>query len=320
MDNIIYKKIDEIGVVAVLGTGSVGASWIALFLAHGLEVIAYDPSPNAPKNVNDFVSNAWPALCELGRPKLPHPPLDLIRFVSSAGEAARMADVIQENCPEHLEIKKQLLSEVDAVAAPSKIILSSTGGIPPSVMQEACTYPERLVVLHPFNPTHLIPLVEVVGGRKTSPVVVDWAMDFARSLHKQPICLHAETNGHMANRLQFALMREAVACLQDGIASARDIDAAVRYGLGPRWALMGGLLTLHLAGGDKGMQGILDHAGQAIQEWWTPSESVTLTPELVQKLVKAAQEVSQGESVQHWVKWRDEGLVDVLKLQEKLGA
>jgi carnitine 3-dehydrogenase len=320
MDNIIYKHPDEIRVVAVLGTGSVGASWIALFLAHGLEVIAYDPSPHAPESVNEFVSNAWPALRELGRTRLLRPPLDLIRFVSSAGEAARMADLVQENCPEHLEVKKKLLAEVEAVAVPSKIILSSTGGIPPSAMQEACTYPERLVVFHPFNPTHLIPLVEVVGGRKTSPVVVDWAMDFARSLHKQPIRLHAETNGHMANRLQFALMREAVACLQEGIASARDIDAAVRYGLGPRWALMGGLLTLHLAGGDKGMQGILDHAGQAIQEWWTPSASVTLTPELVQKLVNAAQEVSQGESVQHWVKWRDEGLVDVLKLQEKLGA
>ena len=320
MNNIIYKRPDQIRVVAVLGTGSVGASWIALFLAHGLEVIAYDPSPHASESVNEFVSNAWPALRELGRTRLLRPPLDLIRFVSSAGEAARMADLVQENCPEHLEVKKQLLAEVEAVAVPSKIILSSTGGIPPSAMQEACTYPERLVVFHPFNPTHLIPLVEVVGGRKTSPGVVDWAMDFARSLHKQPIRLHAETNGHMANRLQFALMREAVACLQEGIASGRDIDAAVRYGLGPRWALMGGLLTLHLAGGDKGMQGILDHAGQAIQEWWTPSASVTLTPELVQKLVNAAQEVSQGESVQHWVKWRDEGLVDVLKLQEKLGA
>ncbi|MBC7203402.1 MAG: hypothetical protein H5U29_07735 [Pusillimonas sp.] len=320
MDNIIYKGPDQIRVVAVLGTGSVGASWIALFLAHGLEIIAYDPSPRAPESVNDFVSSAWPALLDMGRTKLPHPPLDLIHFVSSPGEAARMADVIQENCPEHLEIKKTLLTEVEAAADSSKIILSSTGGIPPSAMQKVCTHPERLVVLHPFNPTHLIPLVEVVGGGGTSPVVLDWAMDFARFLHKHPIRLHAETNGHMTNRLQFALVREAIACLQEGIASASDIDAAVRYGLGPRWALMGGLLTLHMAGGTKGMQGILDHAGQAIQEWWTPSTSVTLTPELVQKLVQAAQEVSQGESVQSWAQWRDEGLVNVLKLQEKLGA
>ncbi len=320
MNNMTYKKPDQIRVVAVLGTGSVGASWIALFLAHGLEVIAYDPSPTAPGDVNDFVSNAWPALRELGRTALSHPPLELIRFVSSASEAACDADLIQENCPEQLELKRTLLAEIELVAAPSTIILSSTGGIPPSAMQQACTHPERLVVLHPFNPTHLIPLVEVVGGQKTAPAVVDWAMDFARFLHKQPICLHTENNGHMANRLQFALVREAVACLKEGIANAQDIDAAVRYGLGPRWALMGGLLTLHLAGGNKGMQGILDHAGQAIQEWWAPTESVSLTPELVQKLVEAAQEVSHGESVQSWVRWRDEGLVDVLKLQEKLGA
>ena len=146
MNNIIYKRPDQIRVVAVLGTGSVGASWIALFLAHGLEVIAYDPSPHASESVNEFVSNAWPALRELGRTRLLRPPLDLIRFVSSAGEAARMADLVQENCPEHLEVKKKLLAEVEAVAVPSKIILSSTGGIPPSAMQEACTYPERLVL------------------------------------------------------------------------------------------------------------------------------------------------------------------------------
>lgn len=320
MDNITYKKPDQIRVVAVLGTGSVGASWIALFLAHGLEVIAYDPSAGAPESVNDFVCKAWPALRELGRTKLEQPPLNLIRFASCASEAAQEADLIQENSPERLDVKKALLAEVEAVAAPGKIIISSTGGIPPSAMQQDCIHPERLVVLHPFNPAHLIPLVEVVGGRKTSAAVVDWAMDFARFLHKQPVCLHAEMNGHMANRLQFALMREAVACLQEGVANARDIDAAVRYGLGPRWALMGGLLTLHLAGGSKGMQGILDHAGQAIQEWWTPTTTVSLTPELVQKLVEAAQEVSEDESVQSWVKWRDEGLVDILKLQEKLGA
>lgn len=320
MSHVIYTPPDQVRSVAVLGTGSVGASWIALFLAHDLDVIAFDPSTQAAERVKAFVTDAWPALRELGRTGLESPPLERLSFAATPAEAARQADVIQENCPEHLDVKLALLAEVDAAAEPQKIILSSTGGIPPTAMQQACKHPERLVVLHPFNPTHLIPLVEVVGGEKTSQAVLDWAMDFARLLHKQPILLHAEASGHMTNRLQFALVREAVACLVEGIASAKDIDAAVRYGLGPRWALMGSLLTLHLAGGPGGMQGILDHTAKAIQEWWTPKTTPVLTPEVIAKLVEAAQEVSKGEPVQDWVNWRDRGLVDVLKLQERLGA
>lgn len=320
MNEVFYKKPDQVRSVAVLGTGAVGASWIALFLAHGLEVIAFDPSPSAAQRVNDFVTNAWPALRELGRTHDETPPLERIRFVDTPAQAARQADLIQENCPEHLDVKLALLAEVDAAASAEKIIISSTGGIPPTAMQKACVHPERLVVLHPFNPTHLIPLVEVVGGKHTAPEVLEWAMDFARLLHKQPILLHAEASGHMTNRLQFALVREAVACLVEGIASAKDIDAAVRYGLGPRWSLMGSLLTLHLAGGPGGMQGILDHTAKAIQEWWTPKSVPVLTPEVIAQLVKAAQEVSRGEPVPEWVAWRDRGLVDVLKLQEKLGV
>lgn len=320
MTDVIYKQPEQIRSVGVLGTGAVGASWIALFLAHGLDVVAYDPSPAAPQRVHDFVTNAWPALRELGRTALASAPLERIRFVATPAEAARQADIIQENCPEHLDVKLALLAEVDAAASAEKIIISSTGGIPPTAMQKGCVHPERLVVLHPFNPTHLIPLVEVVGGEQTSPAVLEWAMGFARLLHKQPILLHAEASGHMTNRLQFALVREAVACLVEGIASARDIDAAVRYGLGPRWSLMGSLLTLHLAGGPGGMQGILDHTAKAIQEWWTPRAVPVLTPDVIAQLVQAAQEVSRGEPVQDWVQWRDRGLVDVLKLQEKLGV
>jgi carnitine 3-dehydrogenase len=318
MNVALYKDPAAVRSVAVLGTGAVGASWIALFLAHGLHVVAYDPSGTAPQRVADFVTHAWPALRELGRTSLETPPLDRIQFADTPADAARRADVIQENCPEHLDVKQALLAEVDAAATPDKIILSSTGGIPPTEMQKACAHPERLLVLHPFNPTHLIPLVEIVGGQQTSPLVIEWAAEFARLLHKQPIVLHAEASGHMANRLQFALVREAVACLVEGIASAQDIDAAVRYGLGPRWALMGSLLTLHLAGGPGGMQGILDHTAKAIQDWWTPRNTPELNPEVVAQLVEAAAAVSRGEPVSDWVQWRDEGLVKVLKLQEKL--
>ena len=176
-------------------------------------------------------------------------------------------------------------------------------------------HPERFVVVHPFNPSHLIPLVEVVGGRETAPEVVEWAIDFSRYVGKQPIRLNVEASGHMTNRLQFALVREAVHCYLEGIASAKDIDAAVKYGLGPRWMLMGSLLTLHLAGGPGGMKGILDHAGKAIEEWWTPLGQPKLTAEVKARLVAAGNEVSDGQPISDWVGWRDQQLVDVVRLQ-----
>src|SRR6058998_2574410 len=164
-----YLRPQEIRSVAVIGTGSVGASWAALFLAHDMAVIAHDPSPGAEQRGRDFIADAWPALVELSVARRQTPPLENLRFVATAAEAARAADLVQENTPEKPELKARVLAEIDRAATPDKIILSSTGGIPPSQLQEACAHPERLVVVHPFNPSHLIPLVEVVGGRWTAP-------------------------------------------------------------------------------------------------------------------------------------------------------
>lgn len=319
-DQTHFISPKQVKQIAVLGMGAVGASWSALFLARKLKVVAFDPGPDAEQRARDFIQNAWPALMALGHTTQAAPDWSALQFVGSAALAAQQADLIQENLPEKLDIKDAVLAEVDAVSAPAKIILSSTGGIPPTRLQANLTYPERLVVLHPFNPAHLIPLVEVVGGKRTLTQVTQWAMEFAVSLGKHPILLHAEASGHMTNRLQFALVREAVSCLLEGVASAKDIDAAVRYGLAPRWALMGGLMTLHLAGGPGGMQGILDHAGAAIQQWWKPGPEPQLTPEVIQKLVEAAQQVSADRPVDEWVQWRDQSLVDVLALQNTLNA
>ena len=306
----------DIRSVAVIGTGSVGASWAALFLAHGLQVIAHDPAEGAPARAGDFITNAWPALRQLGIARTSEAPLHDLRFVDTPAQAAGEADLVQENTPEKPELKARVMAELDSAASADKIIMSSTGGMPPSELQAACRHPERVVVVHPFNPSHLVPLVEVIGGARTAPAVVEWAMAFMRRVGKQPIRLHAEAAGHMTNRLQFALVREAVACLLDGIASASDIDKAVRYGLGPRWMLMGSLLTLHLAGGPGGMQGILDHAGQAIETWWTPTAQPRLTPQVVQRLVAASDEVSARRPIAEWVQWRDDMLVEVLRLQQ----
>lgn len=304
--------------MAIIGAGSVGAGWASLYLARGLDVVAYDPSPGAELRAIKFIEDAWDALLELGLAQSHKPPFNRIRFVGGAAEAIASCDVIQESAPERLDLKNRLLAELDGLAEPHKIIMSSTGGIPASQLQAACVHQNRVVVVHPFNPSHLIPLVEVIGGRNTEEAVIEWAMGFARHIGKRPIRLTAEASGHMTNRLQFALVREAVSCLLEGVASASDIDQAVRFGLAPRWALMGSLLTLHLAGGDAGMRGILDHAGEAIEQWWTPRTSPQLTPAVRDRLVAAAREVAVGRDVSEWIEWRDSALVDVLKLQAAL--
>ncbi len=313
-----YLAPAQLRSVAVIGTGSVGASWASLFLAKGLAVRAYDPAPGAEARARAFIDQAWPALRALGLADQPVPPQDRLTFVATAAEAARLSDLVQENVYEKMDLKANVLRELGEAAGADRIIISSTGGMPPSQLQAHCPHPERFVVVHPFNPSHLIPLVEVVGGRQTAPAVVDWALDFCRWLGKQPIRLNAEAVGHMTNRLQFALVREAVACLLEGMASAQDIDTAVRHGLAPRWSLMGGLMTLHLAGGPGGMKGILDHAGAAIEQWWTPTEVPSLSdPAVKAHLVQAGTEVAAGQPIADWIRWRDEQLVNVLNLQQR---
>ena len=316
MSETTYRPPEQLRSVAVIGTGSVGASWTSLFLAKGLTVWAYDPAPDAPARARAFIDNAWPALQALGLTREATAPHALLQFTDRAADAARQADLVQENVFEKLALKAAVLEEIGQAAGPDRIIISSTGGIPPSQLQAHCPHPERLVVVHPFNPSHLMPLVEVVGGQHTAPAVVDWALAFCRWMGKKPIELHVEAAGHMTNRLQFALVREAMACLLEGVASAQDIDAAVRYGLAPRWSLMGGLMTLHLAGGPGGMQGILDHAGAAIEQWWTPQVAPHLSdPQVKARLVQASAELAAGEPIAQWVQWRDQHLIEVLNLQ-----
>ncbi len=315
MNELAYPDPAAVKSIAVIGTGAVGASWIALLLGHGFEVLAFDPRPGAESAARHFVTAAWPALQALGKASHGAPPFDRLRFTAGAGEAARAADVIQENTPEKPSLKAAVIAELDAAAAPHKVILSSTGGIAPSELQSACRHPQRFIVLHPFNPAHLIPLVEIVPGRDTAPEVVEWTMAFATLIGKRPIRLRRELPGHMTNRLQFALMREVVHCLQEGIASAADIDAALRDGLAPRWSLMGGLMTMHLAGGTGGMASILEHAGAAIESWWRPAADIRLDAPTRALLVAAAEAVAHGHTTQEWADWRDEQLVELLELR-----
>jgi carnitine 3-dehydrogenase len=311
--NCIDPKL--IKTIAVIGTGSVGASWASLFIAKGIKVQAYDRQTDAEQKTRAFVEEAWPALRELGITLLAKPDFSLLKFFGAVKDTVQDVDLVQENVYEDLVSKREILLEIESAISNTTLIISSTGGIPPTELQKDCRVPGRFVVLHPFNPSHLIPLVEVVGGDKTEPEVVTWALEFARFLQKEPVQVKMETSGHLTNRLQFALVKEAIACLVEGVASASDIDRAVRYGLAPRWMLMGSLLTLHLAGGKGGMKGILDHAGQAIESWWTPRIVPKLDEAMIQLLANISAEVSAKQEVKDWIKWRDEQLVNVLKLQ-----
>jgi carnitine 3-dehydrogenase len=309
---LTYRRFDQIKKVAMVGAGSVGQSWAALYLAKGYEVVASDPASGYEQRISDFVNRAWGPLRRLCKTTEISPPLHRLSFARSPGEAAAQADLVQENAPENPELKRRLMAELDEATPMDRLILSSTGGIPPTVLQANCRYPGRVVVAHPFNPPHIIPLVEIVGGAATDPAAIEWAKLFMRGLGKRPIVIRREMKGHLANRLQAALLREAFHCLTEEVASPQDIDDAVRYGLGLRWALMGSLLTFHLAGGEGGAAHTLDLAADAYEGWWADLGAVHLTAEVRAKIIAASAEIAGTRPIGDWVRWRDNHLVDLI--------
>ncbi len=309
-----YGDPADVRTLAVIGTGSVGSSWITLGLARGFEVLACDPRADAPTTVRAFVDAAWPSMLELGLTAEPTAPFERLRFVDQTTELAA-ADLMFEAVPERLDAKIAVLEELDRVASPATIIATSSGGMQVSALQAGCTHPERLVLLHPLNPAHLIPLVEVCGGDHTDERVVEWVAEFCRLHGKAPVVLHREVVGHLTNRLQAALLREAVFCLLEGIASADDIDTVVTMGLGARWSAIGPLMTLHLAGGTDGTAGILAHAGDAMSTWWDALGELRLTPDVRDRLIVASRDFGGGAALEELVRARDRRLVSLFRDQ-----
>ncbi|QKV73357.1 3-hydroxyacyl-CoA dehydrogenase NAD-binding domain-containing protein [Amycolatopsis sp. Hca4] len=257
--------------VAIVGTGVIGASWAELFLGHGLDVVATDPAPGAEERLRSALEGV---------------PTDRLRFVADPGEAAAAADFVQENGPEREDVKHALFAVLDEAARPDVVLASSSSGLLPSVIARGCPkHPERVVVGHPFNPPHLIPLVEVVPGRETAPEVVDRAVAFYASVGKRPIRLAQEVPGHVANRLQAALWQEAYSLVERGVATVADIDTAIAYGPGLRWAVLGPFVNQHLSGGAGGLAHVLAHLGPPTEQWWRDLGRVHLTPELAETLV-----------------------------------
>src|SRR6266540_4987961 len=250
-----YNK--PISRVAVVGTGVIGASWAAQYLARGFDVIATNPNPNAEANLRKYVDEAWEQLNIIGLSA--GAARDRLTFTTNMKEALSQADFVQENGPERPDFKMKLFADMDDATPPDSLIASSSSGITASVMQSQCKHPERIVIGHPFNPPHIVPLVEVVGGTKTSPEAVQQAIAFYASIGKKPIHLHKELPGHVGNRLQAALYKEVMYLIQQGVLSVEDADDAVSYGPGLRWGVMGPSLQWHLGGGPGGIKHFMEH-------------------------------------------------------------
>ncbi|MEH2567891.1 3-hydroxyacyl-CoA dehydrogenase NAD-binding domain-containing protein [Bradyrhizobium sp. AZCC 2289] len=300
--------------VAVIGTGVIGASWAALFLAKGLEVVATDISPNAKKALDDFIAAAWPALERLGL--APHASLSNLRFTDNLEAAVADSDLVQENGPERIDFKQDLYRRLDGLLARDVIIASSSSGLTMSAIQSACPdHAERCVIGHPFNPPHLIPLVEIVGGNKTSEETVHRVTEFYRALGKRTIRLHKEVPGHVANRLQAALYREVVHLISEGVVSVGDADTAVSWGPGLRWGAMGPSLLNHLGGGQGGIEHFFEQFTGPMTAWWHVLGSPELTAEVRARIIKGVHEETQSRSVRDIAAYRDDVLLGLLSLR-----
>ena len=300
--------------VAVIGTGTIGASWAAVFLAHGLTVQASDPAPGAEDLLRRFVAAAWPSLARLA-PIPAEPPWPALSFFAEPEAALAGVEFVQESAPEREELKRALLARLDAALDPEIVIASSSSGLLISQLQADCRHPQRCVIGHPFNPPHLVPLVEVVGGDKTAPRAIERALAFYAAIGKEPIHIRREVPGHVANRLQAALWREAVHLVAEGVASVADIDTAISAGPGLRWALMGPHLTFHLAGGAGGIAHFLDQFAGPMTNWWETLGNPALTPELQEELADGIATETAGRGIAELEARRDRFLVDLLALK-----
>jgi 3-hydroxyacyl-CoA dehydrogenase len=303
----------EINCVAIVGTGVIGASWAACFLAHGLDVIATDPAPGAETALHKYVESAWPALTKLGLAE--GASRRRLSFTTDLKRALKDAQLVQENGPEREAFKVKLFADMDANTSPSAILASSSSGITMSRIQAECARPERTVIGHPFTPPHLIPLVEVVGGAKTAPETIQRAMGFYRWMGRHPIHIRKEVSGHVANRLQAALYREILYLIEQDVVSVADADAAVHLGPGLRWGLMGPNMLFNLGGGAGGMKHFFGQFTGPMTAWWADLGSPDISnPQLQERVNKGVLEEVAGRSLEELVGQRDALLMGLLQL------
>ena len=300
--------------IAIVGTGVIGASWAALFLARGLEVVATDPAPGAEEKLREFVTKAWPSLERLGLS--PRASQSNLSFNRDLAEALKGVDFVQENGPERLEFKQKLYGQLDALLPSDVIIASSSSGLIMSEIQKGATaHPGRCVIGHPFNPPHLIPLVEIVGGTKTTQETIRRADEFYTAVGQKTVRINKELPGHVANRLQAALAREVYHLVANDVLSATDVDTALSYGPGLRWGLMGNMMLNHLGGGVGGIEHFFEQFAGPLQASFGALGNPQLTPDVQKKLIESVHEEVGTRTIPELEAERDELILGLLELR-----
>jgi 3-hydroxyacyl-CoA dehydrogenase len=301
--------------IAIIGTGVIGASWTALFLAKGLQVVATDIAPNAEAALRKFVETAWPALQRLGL--APGASQSNLKFTAAIAQAVSGVDLVQENGPERIDFKQKLYGQLDELLPPDVIVASSSSGLKMSDIQlGAKSHPERCVIAHPFNPPHLIPLTEIVGGAKTSEETIRRAAEFYTSIGQRTVRLNKEMPGHVANRLQGALAREVYYLVAEGVVSAADVDTALCWGPGLRWGVMGNMMLNHLGGGPGGIEHFFQQFTGPMTAWWKTLGSPALTPQVQKKLIDSVHAEVGSRTIEELEAERDEMLLGLLEIRK----
>lgn len=303
--------------IACIGMGVIGCGWASHFSGQGIKVHAWDPDSKSEDLFKRTVEQAWPSMEKLGLANGASP--DLVVFHKKIEEAVENCSLVQESSPERLELKQELLSTIDKACATDCVIASSTSGYLVSDLALNCSVaPERVLVGHPFNPVYLLPLVELVAGPQTSVSAMDRAEDIYSNSGKTVLRLEKEIDGFIADRLQEAMWREALHMVANGEATVEQLDLSITAGPGLRWALMGPMLTFHLAGGEGGMAHMLDHFGPSLQSPWTRLKAPELTEHLRNAVVDGCSEEAAGRSVADLVIERDKGLTAIIQTINEL--
>ena len=306
--------MNKIKNISVIGTGVIGTGWILRFLASNKKVIAFDKNKSQINYLKKEIKRTKSIIEKLYKKKIN---IHNLKIVDTLEEAVKNSDLIQENVPERLQIKKTVIKNISKVARKNTIIASSSSGLLPSKLQSGCINPQRFIIAHPFNPVYILPLVEIVKGNKTSKIYINKANSFYKSIKMKTLLINRELPGFLSDRLQEALWREGLHIINDGFGSTKDLDDAITYGPGMRWALMGTFLTFHLAGGESGMKHMLDQFGPALKLPWTKLKSPELSDKLKQKIINGTALQSKNLSIDKLSNIRDNFLIDLIELKKK---
>ena len=306
--------MNKIKNISVIGTGVIGTGWILRFLASNKKVIAFDKNKSQINYLKKEIKRTKSIIKKLYKKNIN---FNNLKIVDTLEEAVKNSDLIQENVPERLQIKKTVLKNISKVAPKNTIIASSSSGLLPSKLQSGCINPQRFIIAHPFNPVYILPLVEIVKGNKTSKIYINRANSFYKSIKMKTLLINRELPGFLSDRLQEALWREGLHIINDGFGSTKDLDDAITYGPGMRWALMGTFLTFHLAGGESGMKHMLDQFGPALKLPWTKLKSPELNDKLKQKIINGTALQSKNLSIDKLSNIRDNFLIDLIELKKK---